>query len=304
MTGFYLGLLNPLLKTKKMRSNNQYIQLNFSLLFFALIFNLSSIAASNSILEWNQVNHQSGSHIIVEHQPNIAKSEKEALLILPGFSDSKKKRKKQKAFFEKLGYDLYIPDYHSRTSFALIVANLEAFYEGEGLGEYKKVHVFSYIIGSWAINTFIEQNGQKNIKTIIYDRSPLQERAPEIVVKEIPLIGEIRKGKVLADFSKIPYPVMERDSINIGIIVESKATKLMKFFRKKIFGYGPIRWDATSFQQRFDDLIYTPLNHTQMYTRFDIIGPDIIHFLEHGQFRKATRRIPYTWDFFEKWKGE
>ena len=286
-----------------MRSNNQYIRINFSLLFLVLIFNLTRIAAGNSTQEWNQANNQGGSHIIVEHQPNIAKSEKEALLILPGFSDSKKNRKKQKAFFEKLGYDLYIPDYHSRTSFALIVANLEAFYETEGLGDYKKVHVFSYIIGSWAINTFIEQNGRKNIKSIIYDRSPLQERAPEIVVKEIPLIGEIRKGKVLADFSKIPYPIMDRDSINIGIIVESKATKLMKFFKKKLSKYGPIRWDAASFQQNFDDLIYTPLNHTQMYTRFDVIGEDIIHFLEYGQFRETTRRVPYDWDFFEKWKG-
>ena len=286
-----------------MRSTNQYIRLNFNLLFFILIFKFTGVTASNFKLESNHAILQNGMHIIVEHQPNIAKSEKEALLILPGFSDTQKRRKKQKAFFEKLGYDLYIPNYHSRTSFALTVANLAAFYEAEGLGEYKEVHVFSYIIGSWTINTFIEQNGRKNISTIIYDRSPLQERAPDVVVEAIPLIGEISKGKVLADFSKIPYPVMEQDGINIGIIVESKATKLMKFFKKKTLSYGALRWDATSFQQNFDDLIYTPLDHTQMYTRFDIIGADIIHFLDYGQFRKTTRRIPYEWDFFKKWKG-
>lgn len=287
-----------------MRNNNQYIRLSFSLLFFVLIFNLTGITANNSKLASSDgITLGGGSHIIIEHQPNIAKSEKEALLILPGFSDSKKRRKKQKAFFEKLGYDLYIPDYHSRTSFALTVENLAAFYEAEGLGSYKKVHVFSYIIGSWAINTFIEENGRKNIKTIIYDRSPLQERAPQIIEETIPLLGEMSKGKVLADFSKTPYPVMEQAGINIGIIVESKATKLMKFFRKKVLSYGAVQWDAAFFQQNFDDLIYTPLNHTQMYSRFDIIGGDIIHFLAYGQFRKTTRRIPYEWDAFKKWKG-
>ncbi len=286
-----------------MRSNNQYIQLNFSLLFFVLIFNLTAITASNIKLESSIIITQACRHIIIEHQPEVAKSEKEALLILPGFSDSRKRRKKQKAFFEKLGYDLYIPDYHSRKSFALTVANLQAFYEGEALAEYKKVHVFSYIIGSWAINTFIQQNGRQNISTIIYDRSPLQERAPRIVVEKIPLIGELKKGKVLADFSRIPYPSLKQDSIKIGIIVESKATKLVKFFRKKMLSYGEVRWDAAYFQQNFDDLIYTPLNHTQMYTRFDIIGADIIHFLEYGQFQETTRRVPYEWDFFEKWKG-
>ena len=285
-----------------MRSNNQYIHLKFSLLFFVLIFNLKAISASNFKLESNKVITQGGTHIIIEHRPDIAKSEKEALLILPGFSDSKKRRKKQKAFFEKLDYDLYIPNYHSRKSFALTVANFQVFYEAEGLGDYKKVHVFSYIIGSWVINTFIQQNGRQNISTIIYDRSPLQERAPRIVVDKIPLIGELKKGKVLADFSKIPYPTLKQDSIKIGIIVESKATKLVKFFRKKMLSYGEVRWDAAYFQQNFDDLIYTPLNHSQMYSRFDIIGADIIHFLEYGQFQETTRRIPYEWDFFEKWK--
>ena len=285
-----------------MCSNNQYIRLSFSLLFFVIIFNLTGINASNFTIVASEGKTQGCTHIIVEHQPEIAKSEKEALLILPGFSDNRKRRKKQKAFFEKLDYDLYIPDYHSRKSFALTVDNLQTFYEAEELGEYKKIHVFSYIIGSWAINTFIQQNGRKNITTIIYDRSPLQERAPQVVEEKIPLLGEMSKGKVLADFSEIPYPVLEQDSIKIGIIVESKATKLMKFFRKTVLSYGEVRWDAAFFQQNFEDLIYTPLNHTQMYTRFDIIGADIIHFLEYGQFLETTRRVPYEWDFFEKWK--
>ena len=44
------------------------------------------------------------------------KSEKIALVILNGFGDSKKNRKKQKKFFENKGYDLFIPEYIERES--------------------------------------------------------------------------------------------------------------------------------------------------------------------------------------------
>ena len=36
-----------------------------------------------------------------------------------------------------------------------------------------------YIIGGYVLNRYIELYGKKNIKKIIYDRSPTQERAQE-----------------------------------------------------------------------------------------------------------------------------
>lgn len=233
----------------------------------------------------------------------IDKSNKEALLILPGFGDKRKRRKKQRAFFQQLNYDLFIADFHSRKSMNLTVKNLEAYFEANELKGYKKIHVFSYILGSWTINEFIKKNGRQNICTIIYDRSPLQERAPRIVVDKLALMGKIKKGKVLKEFSQTPYPILKNDSIRIGIIVESKATRLVRIYKKTALSYGPISWNPSDLNQSYDDLFYTPLNHDQMYTRFDVIGDELIHFLEYGKFSNLARREPFEWDVFEKWKG-
>ena len=49
-------------------------------------------------------------------------SEKQALVILNGFGDSKKNRKIQKDFFQDKGYDLFIPEYIERKSIDLSVS--------------------------------------------------------------------------------------------------------------------------------------------------------------------------------------
>lgn len=128
---------------------------------------------------------------IVVYNKTETKS-KEALIILPGFGDSKKGRKEQKRFFKKRGYDLYIPVYKDGKSLDNCVSNLESFYEEMRLKDYQKIHVFSYIVGSWTLNRFIQKNGRRNIATIVYDRSPTQERAPYIANKYLGLLVRLK----------------------------------------------------------------------------------------------------------------
>ncbi len=222
------------------------------------------------------------------------------MLILPGFGDSGKGRKHQKDFFGDVGYDLYIPDFTDRKSFEGTLQNINEFYYNHELDKYSKVHVFSYIMGSWVINSFINENGKKNISTIVYDWSPLQERAPKIIAEKMPLLGIMKVGKVLVDLSNLEYPPIEKQGISIGIIVESKATPLIRIFKKQALSYGKLNWSAASFNQVHDDLIYTRLNHDQMYILFDVIGEDILNFIKFGKFKEASQRTPYDWDIFSK----
>ena len=272
------------------------ISLPFILLFLQGILPAATPAVPSDAVE-------SPPEVVVIHQPQTPKSEKEAILILPGFGDKHGRRKKQKAFFGNVGYDLYIPDYKARASLEATVENLHQFYEQHDLGAYKKVHVFAYIMGTWVLNTYISQYGKQNIATIVYDRSPLQERAPRVVVDRIPGIGKLLKGKVLEEMSHTPYPPMTMEGINIGIMVESKATNLIKIFKKKTLSYGPIDWNNLQFNQSYHDLIYIWLNHDQLYSRFDVVGQDILFFLQHGTFTPDARRDPYDWDVFKKYKA-
>lgn len=239
--------------------------------------------------------------IIVDTAEDI--SDKEALVILNGFGDSKKNRRIQKEFFQEKGYDLFIPEYVEKKSLDLTISTFSSFYNRYKLDQYKQVKFLCYIIGGYVLNQHIEKNGKGKITTIIYDRSPTQERAPKVAVQKLKLITKIYYGKVLFDFSEIKInPLSNKDSLIIGVIVENKATKLMRFFKRTSNSYGNYNYNAKEIETNLDDFIHTYLDHDLMYRRFDVIGQEILHFLEKGRFSENAKREKYTWDPFKKLK--
>ena len=84
-------------------------------------------------------------------------NEKTALIILNGFGDSRKNRKKQKEYFETLDYDFFIPKYKVRKSLDSSVEKFSDFYKENNLSEYKEVAVMCYIIGGYVLNRHIEK---------------------------------------------------------------------------------------------------------------------------------------------------
>ena len=230
-------------------------------------------------------------------------SEKEAILILPGFGSKIHGTKQIAEFFFNKGYDVFIPDYIARNSIADCVDNLDKFIAKYKLLGYKNVKVFSYIVGSWTINTWINKHPENNIITIVYDRSPLQERAPFALIKDMPHIIRLVSGKIMREFSVTAYPPLYDKKINKGIMIESTATKLIIKHKKSALSLGPVRWDAASLNQTNNDAIYTWLNHDDMYSRFDVIGNEILYFMANNKFTDGAKREPYTDDPFIKHKN-
>ena len=230
-------------------------------------------------------------------------SEKQALVILNGFGDSRKNRKIQQVFFQEKGYDLFIPEYVEKKSLDLTASNFSSFYKINNLNKYKEVKFLCYIIGGYVLNQYIENNGQGKITTIIYDRSPTQERAPKVATERFPFISQILYGKVLADFSEIFInPLSNKDSLRIGVIIENKATRLMRFFEKTSNNYGDYNYNAEEIEMNLDDFLHTYLDHDLMYKRFDVIGQEIFYFLKKGKFTENAKRVKYNWDPFKKLK--
>ncbi|MEL6674524.1 MAG: hypothetical protein AAFR61_20105 [Bacteroidota bacterium] len=249
---------------------------------------------------WTAVEAKKRPEVIVIHAPDKPKSEKEALMILPGLGDGKKGRKHQKEQFGNTTYDLYIPSFIDKHSFEGSVENLKKFYEVQELGRYRKVHVLSYILGSWVMNTFLKEFNPPNIATIIYDRSPLQERAPRLISDKFPRIGKWYVGQVALDLSEIAYPTIDKDDIRIGILVESKATNIVKLFKKTVVGYGEVDWNKPDIRQQYNDLMYIILDHDEMYARLDVIRAELLTFIETGSFSEAAQRKPFSWDPFDR----
>lgn len=232
---------------------------------------------------------------------SIDKSEKIALVILNGIGDSKKKRKVQIEFFSNKGMDVYIPDYKERKSLEKSFSTFSVFYNNHELNNYKEVNFLCYIIGGYVLNRYIELHGAKNIRRIIYDRSPTQERAAKIGVDRLPFLSKIRYGQMLFDFSEIVLKPLSNDTnLEIGVIIENQATRLMRSFEKFSYKYGPYSFNINDIERNYDDFFHTWLDHNLMYTRFDVIGAEILYFYKEGHFTDNARRKKYDWDPFKK----
>ncbi len=225
-------------------------------------------------------------------------NEREAILILPGFGTLIHSPESQKTNFKNKGYDVYIPDYISRKTMDKCVKNLDVFIKKHQLTSYKKLHVFCYIIGSWTFNLWMKENMATNISSIVYDRSPLQEKAPIILVKENPLLSRVLFGKLIREMSKTPYPSISKGNYAIGIIIESKATKIIWKKRKALQSLPPISWDKANLNQEYDDYFYIFMNHDEMYTALEGVAPEIFYFIKNRKFTAVVSREPLNQDPF------
>ncbi|MBI3517728.1 MAG: hypothetical protein HY062_00025 [Bacteroidetes bacterium] len=241
--------------------------------------------------------------VVIENRSEPV-AQKEAILILPGFGSKIHGVKDIKAYFSHQGYDLFIPHYIGRDSLQQCVINVNQFIEKHQLMHYKKLHVFSYIAGSWVLNSWLSQHPVNNIASIVYDRSPMQERAPYVLVKDNPLVIRLLAGTIMKKFSETPYPAINNDGKNIGIIIENKATKLIRKHQKTALSLGPVSFNKDSLHQACDDYLYECIDHDEMYYRFDTIGVEILYFFKNGVFSTHVRHQPYTYDFWDKRIGD
>jgi hypothetical protein len=214
---------------------------------------------------------------------------KEAILILTGFGSKYHSLRGLKKYFDTTAYDVYVPNYISRKSLEQTVFNLDHFWKKKGLEKYQKVHVFAYIVGSWSINAWLQESLLKtsthsNIKSIVYDRSPLQERAPYILITNYKIPNYLVFGPIMRDLHQTPYPALQNDSIQKGLLLEIYATGIVRKNQETAAQLGPYCFNPGCFGQNYQDAKYVPLNHDHMYTEPAVFGSALLHFFKFGNF--------------------
>ena len=95
-----------------------------------------------------------------------------------------------------VSYDVYIPDYTGERSLLSAIAYFGDFISGHQLEEYRELYVFGFILGTWILNLYLVDEELSNLVAIVYDRSPLQEQAPRIVIENLPLLSQIFFGDI------------------------------------------------------------------------------------------------------------
>jgi hypothetical protein len=131
-----------------------------------------------------------------------------------------------------------------------------------------------------------------NLASVVYDRSPYQERAPEIAASRLHFLTWVRYGSTVFDVARTPYAPLAAPNVKVALMVESTPTPFIRRYENAARQYGPFAFECEAFLQPYDDCLYLPLNHDQLYTRFAEIWPELVTFIRTGRFSHAAVRTP------------
>ena len=223
-------------------------------------------------------------------------SAREALLVLPGLGyngDGERAIKALSPAMRADGIDLYVPAYVARGGLDRSQDALREFIREQHLDRYARVHVFAFLAGGWTLNSIVQDAELlPNLASVVYDRSPYQERAPRIGADKFKILAWLRYGSVLFDLARTPYPPLSRPDVKIGLLVETTPTSFVRKHQKTARAYGPFAFDCTAFAQPHDDCMFVPLNHAELYTRFAEVWPEVRAFIRHHRFSGLAQRTP------------
>jgi hypothetical protein len=220
---------------------------------------------------------------------------RDAVLILPGFGygrDGGTVFRAISAAAARDGIDVYVPPFVTRSGLDASRARLERFIRDERLDRYERLHVFAFLAGAWTLNPLLDRLALPNLTTVVYDRSPFQERAPKIAAAKLRRRAWLRFGRTIFDVARTAYPPLARPDVRVALLVESVPTEFIVSHAKEAEAYGPFEFDCDAFGQRYDDCAFVPLNHSELYTRFAEVWPDVQAFIRTGRFTVEANRTP------------
>ena len=223
----------------------------------------------------------------------------DALLVLPGFGYNRAGEQAFRSLAPSMaadGIDLYLPTFISRSGLEESRERLQRFVHEHRLDRYERVHVFAFIAGGWTFNSLVATEGLANLSTVVYDRSPYQERAPRIALERLRFLTWLKYGSVVFDVARTPYAPLTAPGARVGLVVETMPTAFVRRFATSAARQGPYRFGCDAFKQRYDDCLYVAMSHDELYTRFAEVWPEVRSFIRTGQFTASARRTPPAGD--------
>jgi hypothetical protein len=255
------------------------MQPNAKIVWSILILLLFSTACSDAIV-----------YIHDGEGETIDRSERTALLILPGLRIRNKGKRAIEEWVETVPYDVYVPDYFLKESLDATIEQLHHELESYQLDTYREVYAWVYILGGWTLNLYLQKYPLDNLTKIIYDRSPLQEQAARIVIERIPSLINMVMGQTLKDFRDTPYPSLDAADRKIGLVIETRASPYVRWHTEEVIPVEEENWKPNAFNQDHIDYCYVYLHHLEMYYSFHQIGDILLHFFETNQFPNDVQR--------------
>jgi hypothetical protein len=219
----------------------------------------------------------------------------DALVVLPGFGYSRTGEQALRSIAPAMaadGIDLFLPTFVSRSGLEESRARIQRFWRENKLDRYERVHVFAFIAGGWTFNPLAEGEALPNLATVVYDRSPYQERAPRIAQQKLPSLTWVKYGDVVFDVARTPYAPLTAPGVRVGLVVETLPTSFIRRFQTSARRLGPYHFECDAFGQRYDDCLFVAMSHDELYARFAEVWPELRSFIRTGRFTSAANRTP------------
>jgi hypothetical protein len=213
---------------------------------------------------------------------------RDALLVLPGFGYGRGEAagfRRVASAAARAGVDVYVPASVSRGGLDANRDTLRAFIHDQHLDRYERVHVFAFIAGAWTVNPLLDEGTLPNLATIVYDRSPFQERAPMIAVRDLRVPAWLRYGRTIFDVARTPYPPLTRAGVRVALLVETRPTAFIVHHLTAADAPEAEAFDCDALRQRFDECVYVAMRHDDLYTLFTDLWPDLEAFIRTGHWQ-------------------
>ena len=117
-----------------------------------------------------------------------------------------------------------------------------------------------------------------------------------IAADKLRLFAWLRYGSTIFDVARTPYAPITEPGVKVALMVESAPTSFIRRHEHAARAYGPFPFECTAFGQRYDDCVYLPLNHDELYVRFAEVWPELLAFIRTSRFTSTItgRRRPAT----------
>ena len=221
---------------------------------------------------------------------------RDALLILPGFGYGRDDGNGFASIATSAaadGIDVYVPRYLTRTGLDSSRNRLQSFIREQHLDRYEHLHLFAFLAGAWTLNPAVAHGMTPNLTSIVYDRSPYQERAPQIAVDALPLLAWLRYGSTISDVARTAYPPLTVPGTRVALLIETRPTAFIRHHAAEAAAAGSFNARCEAFRQPYDDCAYIPMSHDDVYKQFADLWPDVEAFIRTGRFRvDAVRTAP------------
>ncbi len=213
---------------------------------------------------------------------------RDALLVLPGLGYGRGAAggfRNVAGAAARGGVDVYVPASVSRGGLDANRATLRAFIRDQHLDRYERVHVFAFIAGAWTVNPLLDAGALPNLATIVYDRSPFQERAPMIAIRDLRVPAWLRYGRTIFDVARTPYPPLARGGVRVALLVETRPTAFIVGHLTAADAPEADAFDCNAQRQRFDECVQVAMRHDDLYTRFTDLWPELEAFIRTGHWQ-------------------